>query len=232
MLFNIDENTVISVLCDFSSGLAVETLKDYLSTQTFKNYELVIISEGYDATKAGQSKNELLWNMGGNLFVFASAIDTSDKHFISNLVERFLFNRKVGLIVGIDRDLVPESYALKPLSKSLMLEFIERSLMGSESFTSNAFTIVAGYKSVTKPAGWYKSSLTSYEDFNLVYRTLTKNDVNIAINATQINTGATNKKELVVCLEKALFVEDDELLSRKCKRLITLAKKLRGVHGS
>lgn len=232
MLFNIDENTVISVLCDFSSGVAVESLKDYLSIQTFKSYELVITSEGYDAAKSGQSKNKLLWNMSGNLFVFASSIDTTDRHFISNLVERFLLNRKIGLIVGVDRDVVLEPYIQKPLSKSLMLEFIERSLLESKSFGSSAFTIVAGYKSVTKPAGWYKDSLTSYEDFNLVYRTLTKNDVQIAINPVEIKNSTTNIKELELCLEKALFIESGEPLRRQCKRLKKLAKKLRGVHGS
>ncbi|MFT5731044.1 MAG: hypothetical protein ACI8PB_005237 [Desulforhopalus sp.] len=228
MLFNIDENTTISILCDLSTDVSIEEVHKYLEHQSFKKYQLIILQEGYNPSCAGKSKNSLLWSMDGNLFVFASSIDLRDPLFISNIVSNFYTNRELALVLSIDKEIATNVNTNSFLTRQSVLELMEAAVQAETTLNSQSFRVIAGYKSVTKPSGWYKDQLSVYEDLNLVYRILIKANVRIDISPTQNSNKNRRvcKHELIHCIDKILYIESDNALIAKCKRLRKLSKEI------
>ena len=215
------------MLCDLSDYASIECVEKYLEHQPFKNYQFIVLPEGYNSACAGQRKNLLLWQMTGNLFVFASSIDQKNNSFLSNIVSQFYINRDLALVVDLDKAFSLKGYSNEFLSRQFVLDFMEAAIQVEGTLNPQNFRVLSGYKSVIKPAGWYKKQLGFYEDLNLVYRVLIKTNVRIDGRAVELsNTSKQScKQELTQCIDKMLYIERDNALRIKCKMLRKLSVK-------
>ena len=166
--------------------------------------------------------------MTGNLFIFASFIDQSNINFLSDLFNRFLTSRTLGLLVGFNNRVLGDLPTNQIINKQVILDGIYNSIKTKFALTESTFRIMAGYKSVIKPARWYKDELVNYGDINLVYRVLDKHNIYVEGKVTEEDRAKqhTNKVELQECLKRIINVENNKELQKLSKQLLKECKKI------
>lgn len=216
------------MLCDIQTPGEISKLEQYLQQQTFSNYELIVLPEGYQSENLSKSKNLLLWAMAGNLFVFASFIDQNNTYFLKDLFNTFLTSRTLGLLVSFDESVLGDLPTNQTINKQVILGGIHNSIETKLALTESNLRIMAGYKSVIKPVRWYKEDLVTYGDLNLLYRVLDKHNIYVEGRSSKADHPAqhTNKQELQECLQRFINVENNKKLQKLSKQLLMQCKKL------
>lgn len=206
---------------DISSSDFDGKFEEYLINQSYDNCKLVKLANGFEKSKSGKCKNELIWDMPDNFFIFASAIDINDLYEIENIVNCFLNNRNIALTVRLDSVNNKKMDDEKTLTRQGILDFLSQNLQQKIIIQASSFKLLAGYKSVLKSANWYKNQFCYYEDLNLIYRILVKNDIEIKIinkDINVINIGIKSS-ELIECIRRFELIEPDKTLRSICNQL-------------